>query len=301
MKEFYSNGKLFITGEYAVLDGALIFALPTKFGQSLMVEENESNLLLWRSFDDIQHEWLTITFDVKRQLEIVSTTDERKAKTLQDILLKAKQYNQEFLNNGAKVTTKLTFPRNWGLGTSSTLVNNIANWAQIDAFTLLWNSFGGSGYDIACARNNTAITYQIVDEKPIVQPQNFNPGFLDKLFFIYLNKKQDSKKGIAHYKSLQQDKTTLVSQISKLSVEALNSKRISDFEAVLNEHENIISSYLQLEKVKDIYFNDYWGSVKSLGAWGGDFVMATGNEKSRAYFKNKGFDTILSYKEMILQ
>jgi hypothetical protein len=29
-KKFYSNGKLLITGEYLVLDGAKAFALPTK-------------------------------------------------------------------------------------------------------------------------------------------------------------------------------------------------------------------------------------------------------------------------------
>jgi hypothetical protein len=28
-------------------------------------------------------------------------------------------------------------PKSWGLGTSSTLINNIAQWLQIDAFTLL--------------------------------------------------------------------------------------------------------------------------------------------------------------------
>ena len=37
------------------------------------------------------------------------------------------------MKNGFKVTTKLDFPKNWGLGTSSTLINNIAQWAQVDA------------------------------------------------------------------------------------------------------------------------------------------------------------------------
>ena len=34
-KTFYSNGKLLITGEYVVLDGAKALALPTKYGQNL--------------------------------------------------------------------------------------------------------------------------------------------------------------------------------------------------------------------------------------------------------------------------
>ena len=41
-KEFYSNGKLLITGEYLVLDGAKAFALPTKFGQNLIVEKGNN-------------------------------------------------------------------------------------------------------------------------------------------------------------------------------------------------------------------------------------------------------------------
>ena len=42
-KTFYSNGKLLITGEYLVLDGARSLAIPTKFGQFLIVEEIENS------------------------------------------------------------------------------------------------------------------------------------------------------------------------------------------------------------------------------------------------------------------
>ena len=37
MKEFHANGKLLLTGEYAVLDGAKAIGLPTKRGQSLQI------------------------------------------------------------------------------------------------------------------------------------------------------------------------------------------------------------------------------------------------------------------------
>ena len=48
---------------------------------------------------------------------------------LVQILNAAKQLNPDFLNDnkGFKISTHLTFPKNWGLGTSSTLINNIAN------------------------------------------------------------------------------------------------------------------------------------------------------------------------------
>jgi hypothetical protein len=47
-------------------------------------------------------------------------------------------------------------------------------------------------------------------------------------------------------------------------------------------------------------FSDYFGQTKSLGAWGGDFILATGNDDTPIYFKNKGFDTVISYQDMIL-
>lgn len=65
------------------------------------------------------------------------------AETLRDILQEAKRLNPEFLTteNGFVVKTNLTFPQNWGLGSSSTLINNIATWANVNPFTLLWNAF----------------------------------------------------------------------------------------------------------------------------------------------------------------
>jgi hypothetical protein len=52
------------------------------------------------------------------------------------------------------------------LGTSSTLINNIAQWFGIDAYELLWKSFGGSGYDIASAQHNKPIVYQLQRANP---------------------------------------------------------------------------------------------------------------------------------------
>ena len=36
-KEFYAHGKLLLTGEYGVLDGALSLALPARYGQHMQV------------------------------------------------------------------------------------------------------------------------------------------------------------------------------------------------------------------------------------------------------------------------
>ena len=54
---FYSHGKLLLTGEYAVLDGALALALPTQYGQSLSIRPSTEGSLLWKSLDDRNHCW----------------------------------------------------------------------------------------------------------------------------------------------------------------------------------------------------------------------------------------------------
>jgi len=45
LETYRSNGKLLLTGEYVVLDGALSLALPTTLGQRLTVEKNKTSQL----------------------------------------------------------------------------------------------------------------------------------------------------------------------------------------------------------------------------------------------------------------
>ncbi|MFK5878463.1 MAG: GYDIA family GHMP kinase [Flavobacteriaceae bacterium] len=309
MEKQYSNGKLLLTSEYLVLDGAKALAIPTRFGQDLIVQKIKEPSLLWESFDDKNNCWFQAEFRLP-DLRIVNETfdassDDSKesiAKTLQNILVTAKRLDPEFLisDGGFSVKTNLTFPRDWGLGTSSTLINNIAQWATIDAFELLQNSFGGSGYDIACAQNNYPIIYQLQDGKPKIEVVEFNPIFSKNLFFVHLNVKQDSKKGIQRYKEKKGGSTNDISIISEITNEFIICTDLGEFEKLIIEHEQIISKIIQNKPIKEIAFPDYFGAVKSLGAWGGDFVLVTGNQDTSAYFKQKGFDTVISYKEMIL-
>ena len=89
----------------------------------------------------------------------------------------------------------------------------------------------------------------------------------------------------------------MINRISSITKEIIHSKTIEEFECLLDEHEAITGQYIQNKTVKSKYFSDYQGSIKSLGAWGGDFVLAT--RKNKNYFFEKGFDTILSYSEII--
>jgi mevalonate kinase len=300
---FYSNGKLLITGEYLVLDGAKAFALPTQFGQNLMVEETTDGNLQWTSFDHDKSIWFEDTLSFESIVNKERFEDDKGVKnTLIEILHEAYLMNAAFVNNaqGYKITTELTFPKSWGLGTSSTLINNIAQWLQIDAFELLRRSFGGSGYDIACAQNNTGIIYQLVNDKPAVEIVHFDPDFADKIFFVYLNQKQNSKSAIAaYYNNLGniQKVIPVINEITQTVIEATHPKT---FALALSQHEIELSNILELSTVKETLFHDFDGVVKSLGAWGGDFVLAIAKENPTDYFKAKGFEVVIPYREMIL-
>ncbi|MBO0343152.1 GYDIA family GHMP kinase [Flagellimonas profundi] len=300
-KEFYSNGKLLLTGEYAILDGALGLAIPTSYGQSLHVTPTKSGFLEWTSFDENDQVWFSAKFDLKN-LNVVSTSDENMAKTLMSLLLEANAQNPLLLtdSHGFQIETHLTFPKSWGLGTSSTLINNLAQWARVDAYQLLWNAFGGSGYDIACAQHNLPITYQLQDGEPHVKEIDFAPSFKDSLYFVHLNQKQSSKEAIANYREQQFDKPKLVKQVSDITRKMISASTLSGFESLMEEHESLLSHILKMDPVKQQLFPDYFGMIKSLGAWGGDFVMATGDDQSISYFKSKGYNTVVPYSKMVL-
>lgn len=312
MKNYYSNGKLLLTGEYLVLDGAKALAVPTKFGQDLVVSKIDAPELIWQSFTVENECWFEAIFEIPKLRLISASFSSNKegsaetiAETLLEILLEARSLANKngntFLeeNQGFSVKTRLTFPRNWGLGTSSTLINSIADWAKVDAFSLLWNSFKGSGYDIACAQNDSPIFYQIENNKPKIEQVEFNPSFVENLFFVFLNKKQDSKKGIAKFRESNNGFSKEMNRISEISTEFLRAESVTILNELIIEHEAIISSIIKIEPVKKRLFPNYFGEIKSLGAWGGDFVLATGNNKTPDYFKQKGYSTIFSYLELI--
>jgi len=299
--KLHSNGKLLLSGEYAILDGALGLAVPTQYGQSLEVLATETGLLEWNSYDEKGEIWFQAVLDLDG-LKTISTSDGKIATTLTGLLNEARVQNPRFLltSKGTQVNTKLGFPRSWGLGTSSTLINNMAQWAQVDAYALLWNAFGGSGYDIACAQHDLPITYQLKNGKPEVNEVAFDPIFKESLYFIHLNQKQSSKEAIANYRKQQFNKDDLLNSISTITQKMVSENDLTKFEILMVEHEAILSHILQIPTVKSRLFPDYPNAIKSLGAWGGDFVLVVGNENTLDYFRGKGFQTIIPFSRMVL-
>ena len=299
ISSYYAKGKLLITGEYTVLDGALALAIPTKKGQTLEIYPSKEPNLKWSSYDWDGSLWFECLFS--KDLEILSSNDSEKAVTLQKILRLAIDQNSSFENqlNGKRIKTRLEFNRNWGLGSSSTLLYLIAQWAQIDPYPLLSKTFGGSGYDIACANAKGAITYQTNLTGKHVNQVSFKPENTDEFFFVYLGKKQVSKNEISKYAQLEFNREELAQKVSDITIKLITTSSTSRISKLLNEHEELLSKTLGYPLVKNERFKEINGTFKSLGAWGGDFVLFIGNKMELTKIKNIGYDTIVPWHAML--
>ncbi len=304
---FYAPGKLMISGEYVVLDGALALAIPTAgYGQNLQVDKHPADNHRWESYD-VNGKWFEAVFS-KDLNQIITTSNKPQAVIIQQLLQFIKRQKPQLFQHSKYFKTNLNFNRFWGLGSSSSLIALLAKWSGVSAFDLLNISFGGSGYDVAVAMQNQAILYHLSGRKqsgapvyreqyPVWQVVNFQPVFAKNLFLIYLNIKQNSRKEIQNY---QYKKVTpaQVKTISKISQDILQCQSLEGFERLIDQHEQIISRILKRPMVQQAFFDDYPGQIKSLGAWGGDFIMAT-RQEAPDYFRSKGYHQIICLKDIL--
>jgi len=106
-QSFYAHGKLMLTGEYAVLDGAKSLAIPCKFGQKLLVKtlEKSAHQIQWKGFNEKEELWINAKLpnnSLQRPEHI----------RLQQILKALEQLNAElFYQNNFEIQTFLEFPR----------------------------------------------------------------------------------------------------------------------------------------------------------------------------------------------
>lgn len=284
-----------------MIDGAKAFALPTKYGQCLFVEDLsvESNVIKWKATKHDDSIWFETKIGLNH-LEIISSTNDKLSQSLQTILKQAKTLNPEFFNSNKsyQCLTKLEYPQEWGLGSSSTLIDLISQWIEINPFELNKLTFNTSGYDIACAHHDQPILFQ---NKPEIKVEELelNWNFKDQLYFVYLNEKQDTQAVVGnHYKNKPKD-CKMINELSDLVVQATKVDNLTDLESILVEYQDRLGDFMQISQTKDLYFSDYSGVVKSLGAWGGDFVLVTYREEMHDYFREKGYDIIIPFSEMI--
>jgi mevalonate kinase len=302
---FYSNGKLLLSGEYLVLHGAKALAIPLKLGQDLKVEsqtKTESLIIHWKSYENSLL-WFEMQISISK-LEIQKTSDIQIAKKLIDILQNAKALNPDFLRTkqSFSIQTNLAFNKEWGLGSSSTLINNIAKWANVNPYQLLDLTFGGSGYDIACANADHSLFYTILGDSKQIENAHFNPKFKNDLFFVYLGKKQNTTESIHRFNKMDKPSFSLIAEISELGILMAKASTPYEFNKYLSIHETILSAVLKMTPVKLKYFSDFDGEIKSLGAWGGDFVLASSNSGHSyvtKYFNTHSLEVVFKYSDLI--
>ena len=269
----------------------------------MIVKNSRGSDLIWECIDKEGNSWFNSHISLY-DFSAINTTDQDTSDHIQKVLKNAVRLNSEFLSkwNGFKVETQLEFPIDWGLGSSSTLFSLISEWADINSLMLYFKVENGSGYDVACSGSGQPIIYFSNDDEVSYTPIEFNPNYKKNLYFVHLNKKQSSQQGIKEYLKAVKDRKTLVKTISGISDQMSEAKDLKTFAGLMEKHEDVIAHHTGFKKVKDLHFSDYSGSIKSLGAWGGDFVLATSSTskaETKAYFEGKGFPTVLSFDEMI--
>jgi mevalonate kinase len=291
--KFRANGKVLLTGEYLVLDGAEALALPLTLGQELLVETKDDGPIIWESWHrdglwfkahihpvslEISESWNASDSVIQRLTQIFRILS----------TLKPKLFDGDSVYS---FSTKMDFHPDWGLGSSSTLISLLAEWAEVDPYLLLSQTFGGSGYDVACAMANGPILYHRTPF-PVLHPVSLNPVYADSLL-VYSGVKMNSRKAIQTWreKAADEELKERISSISRDFVAADSVKHLMD---LMSEHEAVLSGLLGIETLKNSHFPDFDGQLKSLGAWGGDFFWAVsgrGLEYMREFFSSRNLNT----------
>ena len=301
MTEYKASGKFLITGEYLVLHGARALALPLrKKYQTLKVETENNGKIKWYATDENDQLWMSAEFTLPL-LDISTSSDLKMAKELQAILRFIQKQHPHLFDSGLNFKTAMNFSTHWGLGSSSTLISVLSQWSGVNSYLLQKTFFGGSGYDIACATSVTPLIYQLQEEKKLITPVKWEPLFKHQLYFLYLGQKQDSREAMANFKRQTPHPTKEdIYQINELTEKCLVANELVPFQKLMREHELILSKLLGIKPVKVRIFSDFEGEIKSLGGWGGDFIMVAAKEDPTRYFRDRGHHLIFKWDDLIL-
>ncbi|MBN1820014.1 MAG: hypothetical protein JXR31_13035 [Prolixibacteraceae bacterium] len=303
MNRFYSSGKLLITGEYLVLNGAKALAVPLIKGQEMQVFINgQTEGICWESFYQDKM-WMKAIIDPET-FELEQYSGEGDGNYLKRLFLAVKELNPDFLNEKKPFTVvnKLDFSPDWGLGSSSSLISNLSFWAEINPFVLNGKVSKGSGYDIATARSKTPILYRVDGDERIINPVDFYPSFSDHLFLVWLGNKKGTEQSVNWYRKYIRPTKKQIRNITNLTNEIWQTDNSERFGEILKEHNSIMEEILHITSVQNLYFNDFEGVIKPLGAWGGDFILVVasfGEHRVKSYFQHKGLSVIFKWDELV--
>lgn len=288
-----------ITSEYVALRAAEVLALPLRLGQQILMVPQEGEAVYWESFEP-NGKWFELAFH-SQTLAILTASDEAKAKRLVEIVAEIRKQNPSFLSGAWWVRTDLEFDPAFGMGSSSTLLALLCDAAQVNSFPVLQNTFGGSGYDLACAFAHQPIVYRMGSDSPSYKEVSLSPKITDHLFFVYSGNKMVSSGEVKKFSSISLS-AEQIDFFSRLTQELLNTTDHKTAAQLLERHEQKMADILE-QPVLKTRFPDFDGCVKSMGAWGGDFFLAICDEveMGKAYFREKGFSVLYTYNEIVLE
>ena len=300
---FFSRGKLLISGEYLVLKGAEALAVPLVKGQELQISRSgRPDELKWES-KELGNTWFNASFTVPF-FEVIQSSDDQTARNLARHFTVMVEMNPGFLAEmrGARLVSNLQFMREWGFGSSSSLLSNLAYWAGVDPFSMHRKISSGSGYDVVCAREEGPVFFRLSRQKYILEKADLDPRITPYIHFVYLGKKEDSAKHVNAFLSSKKAFLKERKMVSELGRHIAGARTIEDFGYYMNEHEQVIASILKMPTLMEGLFSDLPGEAKSLGAWGGDFAMITWTGvpgEIKKYLQAKGLTISFSFDELI--
>lgn len=341
VRDYHARGKLLLTGEYVVMHGALALACPTRRGQSMYMAPHRPACIHWKAFTPRGDVWLAVEWNCLGMIKEITkeagnqflepeglmpskllvlqnkgagteAAVSRLESWITHAMLLSHQTNPEYFHDqidrvkaeGISVETYLEFEREWGLGSSSSLISLLAQWWGCRPMELHAATQGGSGYDQACATASGPIHYQLLAPalRPHAQPIAFQPDFHEHLLFVYTGKKQSTDHSIRQFGQRSTAAETCLQEISECTHQLTFATDLKTFMEIMHRHERIMSGLLGEEPIQSARFSGFPGQTKSLGAWGGDFILAATSEPEHAkvFLTNNGFSVIFAFHELLL-
>ena len=95
----------------------------------------------------------------------------------------------------------------------------------------------------------------------------------------------------------------MIKEVSELTARLRSAPHLRAAAQLLERHERLVGDMLSLQPVGKSHFADFPGTVKSLGAWGGDFVWVLSERPAawvEQYFTDRGYTTFLTFENMAL-
>lgn len=307
MKSYFAHGKVLLAGEYLVTKGMEALAFPVVPGQWLKVWETPSKgtgKLVWQAKDNKGQEWFKAEINTD-QMQLVESSDSDVAKSLLELLQCVKAIKPEFFEEKTiRVETENEFPSSHGLGTSSTLVVLLAQWAQVDAFALQKAVFGGSAYDVSVCQTGKPVVYWLENEEPSWSSFSLNSAWTENWFLVFPGEKKNSRNALEEVK----DKMNMVManplfrwQLDQILKGLKSPGNKIMLEAGLEMWQGMLATFLGIKRTYDDLgiVPVPGGLCKYLGAWGGDVILTNSIILDLYASKFEGMDRV-AWNEFVI-